>query len=98
MAFSLSVCLSVSLSLSDTIFETLSGSNGFILGLLYNRLLGRSKKIEFIWSLLMLLNVTGNTECLQGVHLEANSEVSPHIIIGQATCRISLYKSPSRLL
>ena len=84
-------------SLSGTIFETVRISNGCVLGFLHSRPLGRSKKIEFNWSLLMLLNVTGNTECLQGVHLEANSEVSPHIIIGQATCRISVYMSPSRL-
>jgi hypothetical protein len=89
--------LSHSLSLSGTIFETVSRSNGCVLGLLYSRPLGRSKKTEFNWSLLMLLNVTGNTECLQGVHLEANSEVSPHIIVGQATCRISRCMSPNRL-
>lgn len=49
---------------SGTIFETVSGSNGCVLGLPYVRPLGRSKKIEFNWSLLMLLNVTGNTKCL----------------------------------
>jgi hypothetical protein len=57
-------CGFLSVSLSGTIFETVSRSNGCVVVLLYSRPLGRFKKIEFNWSLLMLLNVTGNTKCL----------------------------------